>query len=63
MTVIPRLAYSVTELAEAANVSPQTIYREIEAGALQAKRIRGRLVIPADAVTQWLTPDEDGAEK
>jgi excisionase family DNA binding protein len=49
-----RLAYSVTEAARAIGVSDQTIYREVAAGRLAAKRIRGRLIIPAPVLTEWL---------
>lgn len=48
------LAYSVASLAEEAEVSRQTIYREVADGRLRAKRVRGRLVIPAEAVREWL---------
>ena len=49
------LAYSVTGLARKTDTSRQTIYREIEAGHLKATRVRGRLVIPAEAVKEWLS--------
>lgn len=48
------IAYSVTELAAETSLSKQTVYAEIESGRLQAKRIRGRIVIPASAVEDWL---------
>lgn len=48
------IAYSVTELAVRTSLSRQTVYAEIEAGRLQARRIRGRIVIPAAAVEDWL---------
>lgn len=53
-----RLAYSVSEVARAATVSDQTVYREIAAGRLRAKKIRGRVVVPADAVAEWLNSSE-----
>lgn len=49
------LAYSPTSTARRTGLSRQTIYREIEAGRLRAKRVRGRLVIPADALKEWLS--------
>jgi excisionase family DNA binding protein len=48
------LAYSVSALASDTSLSKQTIYAEIEAGRLRAKRIRNRIVIPRDAVDEWL---------
>lgn len=51
------LAYSVTTLAAETGVSRQTLYREIEEGRLRAKRVRGRLVIPAEAVAEWLAEE------
>lgn len=48
------IAYSVTDLAAETSLSKQTIYAEIEAGRLQARRIRNRIVIPATAVDDWL---------
>lgn len=48
------IAYSVADLAAETSLSKQTIYLEIESGRLAAKRIRGRIVIPAAAVEEWL---------
>ncbi len=49
-----RLAYSVREAAQAVGVSTRTIVREIKRGRLRAVRISRRVVIPADALTQFL---------
>jgi excisionase family DNA binding protein len=49
-----KLAYSVAELSDETSLSPQTLYKEIEDGRLNAVRIRGRIVIPATAVEDWL---------
>jgi excisionase family DNA binding protein len=54
MEPTPRLAFSVSELATETSLSKQTIYKEIDEGRLRARRIRGRIVIPADAVDEWL---------
>lgn len=51
------LGYSVSTLAAETGVSPQTLYREVAEGRLKAKRVRGRLVIPAEAVAEWLASD------
>lgn len=55
------LGYSVASLAAETELSKQTIYREIEEGRLRVKRVRGRLVIPADAVTEWLNDTGESA--
>lgn len=49
-----KLAYSVAELAEETSLSPQSLYKEISEERLKAVRIRGRIVIPATAVEDWL---------
>lgn len=49
-----RLAYSVREAAEALGVSSRTIVREIRRGHLRAVRVSRRVVIPADALAQFL---------
>lgn len=51
------LGYSVASLSHETELSKQTIYREIEEGRLRAKRVRGRLVIPAEAVAEWLAEE------
>ncbi|MEZ5184298.1 MAG: helix-turn-helix domain-containing protein [Candidatus Nanopelagicales bacterium] len=48
------IAYSVAELAAETSLSKQLLYQEIESGRLRSKRIRGRIVIPASAVEDWL---------
>lgn len=44
--------YSVAETARMFGVSPNTLYREIEAGQFPAVKIRSRWVIPAKAIDQ-----------
>lgn len=49
--------YRVRAVAEMLDVSPATIYRAIESGALQALKVgsgKGALRIPADAVTAYV---------
>ncbi len=53
------LGYSVASLSAETELSKQTLYREIDAGRLKAKRVRGRLVIPAEAVAAWLNADTE----
>lgn len=40
-----RLAYTLPDAAEQAGVSVPTLRREIRAGALRARRVRGRTVV------------------
>jgi excisionase family DNA binding protein len=61
-----RLAYSVKEAAGAIGVSPRTIVREIQRGRLRAARVSRRVVIPADALAEFLgchTAPEATAER
>lgn len=52
---MPRLPYTVQQVAEAYGVSKMTIYREIEAGRLRARKKRG-------CKKQWFITDEDLAD-
>ena len=46
----PRAFYSVSEAAQRFGMSDMTLYRAIRAGQFPALRIRGRFVIPAQAI-------------
>lgn len=46
----PRKFYSVAEVADMFGMSPMTVYRAISAGEFPAVRIRGRLIVPAQAI-------------
>jgi len=75
---LPRKFYSVAEAAEMFGMSPMTLYRAISAGEFPAVRIRGRLIVPAQAVDAmadmatdeqtvvdavgWVTPAQRGGE-
>ena len=48
-----RMAWSVRELSECYGLHPDTIYREIHAGRLEAVKVRGRTIIFHDAVNAW----------
>lgn len=48
------LTLTVDQAAKELSVSDDTVRREIGAGRLRHVRIRGRLVIPWDAVTEYL---------
>jgi hypothetical protein len=49
-----RLAFSVKGLAKAYSVSPSLIRLEIARQRLRVSRIGRRLVIPVEAVNEWL---------
>lgn len=42
--------YTVAQVARIFGMSPMTVYRAIAAGEFPAVRIRGRLIVPAQAV-------------
>lgn len=46
--------YRVSAVAEMLDISPSTVYRAIEAGALEALRIGGAVRVPGAALTVWL---------
>lgn len=45
-----KLAYSIKEACMVSSLSRTTIYSHISAGRLQAVRVGGRTVIPADSL-------------
>lgn len=49
-----RMAYSVKEAAELSGLSQRTVVRQIQRGTLRAVRISRRVVIPADALAEFL---------
>ena len=51
-----RISYTPAEVAASAGLSRKAVYRAIETGELRAARVCGgsRLLIPAEAVTDWL---------
>ncbi len=51
---VPRLAWSVAEAAEAANVPTRQIYGAIQSGVLPAVRIGRHHRIPDAALRAWL---------
>ena len=46
--------YSVGEVAAILGLSPMTIYRAIADGEFPALKIRGRVIVPANAVEQMI---------
>jgi len=56
---LPRLAYTVEEVAEMLGVSLSTVYRAVELGTLPHKKMntgrgKGRILIPSEALEKWL---------
>lgn len=51
---LERVAYSVVEAATQLRVSRATAYRLVQSGELRSVRLRGRVVIPVEAVTELL---------
>ena len=45
-----KIAYSIREACEASSLGRTTLYAHIATGRLQATRIGGRTVIPADSL-------------
>jgi len=56
--------YRVRAVAEMLDVSPATIYRAIDSGALKALKVgtgKGALRIPADAVSEYVQQCQEAA--
>lgn len=47
---LPKIAYSIREACHVSSLGRTTIYNHISAGRLRAKRIGGRVVIPAESL-------------
>lgn len=47
---LPKIAYSIREACQVTSLGRTTIYNHIAAGRLCAKRIGGRVVIPAESL-------------
>ncbi len=52
--VRPRVAYTVEGAAEAAGVGRTSIFSEIKAGRLKAKKFGKRTLITDEALREWL---------
>ena len=51
----PKLAYGINELSEATGFGRSTIYEQIAAGALRARKLGARTFVVADDAKTWLT--------
>ena len=52
---IDRLAYSMKEACEVSSLGKTTLYGHIKAGRLDAVRVGGRTVIPAESLKKLLS--------
>ena len=52
--ITPKLAYSIKEACATSSLGRTTIYAHIAAGRLEARRIGGRTVIPAESLQALL---------
>jgi excisionase family DNA binding protein len=51
----PKLAYSIKEACRSSSLGRSTIYAHIASGKLDARRIGGRTIIPAESLNAFLT--------
>lgn len=58
MTKLPKIAYSIREACQATSLGKTSVYAHIAAGRLQAKRIGGRTVIPAESLHALIAGEE-----
>jgi excisionase family DNA binding protein len=57
------IAWSVAQGARALGLSVDTTYKLIRAGRIPARRVGGRLLVPARRLTEWINdPAGDGTE-
>jgi excisionase family DNA binding protein len=49
-----RLAYSVPEVAAALGVDRNTVWRYVKSGDLPSRRLGYRVLIPVEALEEWL---------
>ncbi|MFC3173955.1 helix-turn-helix domain-containing protein [Novosphingobium bradum] len=47
---VPKLGYSIREACQASSLGRTTLYKHIAAGRVQAVRIGGRVIIPAESL-------------
>lgn len=55
---VPKLAYTVPELAEALGISTTFIYRLVRAGQIPYKRVGAKLLFPVALLKEWLASAE-----
>lgn len=52
--VLPRLMYTVAEVAYAINLSDRQVRRLIQRGEIEAKRLGGVILVPTEELTRLL---------
>lgn len=57
---IPKLAYSVEEAAEALGVSRSLVYRLIHQSGFPSVKLRGRRLISAELLAEWVRQQAGG---
>ena len=55
---LPKIAYSIREACHVSSLGRTTIYSHIAAGRLRAKRVGGRVVIPAESLLALIAGQE-----
>ena len=60
---IDRLAYSMKEACEVSSLGRTTLYGHIKAGRLDAVRVGGRTVIPAESLKKLLSAPSQESKK
>lgn len=58
-----RTYMTVKQVAEAAHVEPNTVYRWLAAGKMTKYKIEGRVLLDAAEVEARITPEPVGAER
>lgn len=58
---VPKLAYSVEEAAEALGVSRSLVYRLIHQSGFPSVKLRGRRLISAELLAEWVRQQAGGA--
>jgi excisionase family DNA binding protein len=54
LVIVPPKAHTVAEVAELLRVDRATAYRMIKDGDLRYCTVRSKLLVPADAITEYL---------
>lgn len=57
---VPKLAYSVDEAAEALGVSRATVYQLIHQSGFPSVKLRGRRLISAELLAEWVRAQAGG---
>jgi excisionase family DNA binding protein len=61
--VVEKIAYTLKELVEATGLSYTTLWRDRRDGKLRSVKPRGRILIPAEAVREYLSGKEEARDQ